>query len=130
MACLPTETRGELEFVHALLARDLGQCRGPLLRIAFWPYRVFVLEQIMDSSLASDVLWDGFQEDGCLGVHFELCGAHWIDLAVLLLLRAMQYRRLDWSDEADQLLENVCASAGWDSKEISNMIAWQSERLT
>lgn len=132
MACLPTHTPGELEFVHALVARrcPVAECCGPLLRIAFWPYRVFVLEHLMDSPDASDLLWDGFMSDGAVGIHFELCGAHWMDLVAVCQLRAAQYRRSDWGGQADQLLVDVCTTAGWDPKEILNMMAWQRERLT
>lgn len=132
MACLPTEVSDELDFIHALMRRtsSFSQCCGPLLRIAFWPYRVFVLEHVLNSQQASDMLWDGFLEDGCVGVHFELCGAHWMDLAGLCQFRARQYRRDDWSTEAEQLLRDICVTARWDPKEILNMIAWQRERLT
>lgn len=130
MACLPSQTCNELEFVSALLSRAHGQCRGPLMRFAFGPYRVFALEHIMDSAVASDVLWDGFQGEGPDGVHFELCAAHWVDLAALCELRSLQYRRVDWHETAESLMDKLCASAGWDPKEISNMIAWKSERLT
>lgn len=132
MACLPTHTPGELEFVLSLTTRQraIGQCRGPLLRIAFWPYRVFVLEHVLDSKIASDLLWDGFCDDGCKELRFELCGAHWMDLASLCQVRADQYRRVDWSAQAGQLLRDVCQAAGWDEKEILNMIVWQRERLT
>lgn len=130
MACLPTPTHGELEFVHELVTRDLGQCRGPLLRITFRPYRVSLLELIMNSTAASDVLWDGFQGESYHGLHFERCAAHWMDLAALCGLRAAQYRRVDWSTTADRFMENVCTTAGWDTKEIVNLIAWQGEKLT
>lgn len=132
MTCLPSETRGELEFVQALISRDsgIGQCRGPLLRIAFRPFRVFALEHCMDSEVASDVLWDGFCGDGRDGVQFELCGAHWMDLAALCQMRALQYHRADWTAEGEQLLRDVCRTAGWDAKEILNMLVWQRERLT
>lgn len=130
MACLPTETRGELEFVQALHDREAGRCRGPLLRLGFWPYRIFVLEHILDSQEASDILWDGFREDGCVGVHFELCGAHWLDLATLCAVRSRQYRRKDWVGEAEILMREICQSAQWDVREMANMFAWQRQRLT
>lgn len=132
MACLPTEVRDELEFVHAMCGRspDQGECRGPLLRLVFWPYRLFVLENILDCQSASDLLWDGFSGDRPQGVHFELCAAHWMDLVILCALQARRYRRQDWLNEAQHLLDGVCSTAGWDPKEIANMFAWQRERLT
>lgn len=132
MVCLPTETPTELEFIQALVRRRrvINECQGPLLRIAMWPYRVFLLESILDSSIASDMLWSGHCNDGCMGVHFELCGAHWMDLVILCEVRAFQYNRRDWQAEAEQLHIDVCRAGGWDPKEMLNMIMWQRERLT
>lgn len=132
MTCLPTEACDELSFVRAVSARSpqVDQCAGPSLRISFWPYRVFILEHILASKEASDILWDGFREDDQHGVHFELCAGHWMDLATVCGLRARQYRRADWADQAQILLGQVCTVAGWDAKEIANMFAWQRLRLT
>lgn len=132
MACLPTKTSGELEFVHAMCTRTrpFAECRGPLLRVVLWPFRVFTLEHIFDLQQASDTLWDGYCEDSPAGVLFELCGAHWIDLVTLCGLRARLCKRPDWNSEARHLLDDVCAAAAWDVKEIANMFAWQRERLT
>lgn len=132
MACLPTQDHRELEFVSSLSSRDpeIGECRGPLLQLAFWPTKVFVLEHIFNSQAASDTLWEGFCGDRCVGVHFELCGAHWLDLAALVGLRAAQYRRSDWTGEAHNLLAEICHAASWDPKEIANMFAWQRQKLT
>lgn len=132
MPCTPTETKGELEFVQALLTRSRveGQCRGPLLRLAMWSWRVLTLEQIFDSPAASDVLWQGVHDDGIMGIHFSLCAAHWLDLACLCWMRAHTQDRADFNAEAEQLLRDVCDTAGWDAKEIVNMFAWRHARLT
>lgn len=132
MACRDTETTDELSFVQALHTRnrEVGECRGPLLRLGLWSWRVFSLEQIFDSQAANDVLWAGMHEDGQLGIHFSLCAAHWMDLAALCWMRAQQHRRSDWHEEANQLLSEICVTAGWDVKEIVNMFAWQQARLT
>ncbi len=122
----------ELEFVQSLVTRDdtLEACKGPLLRLAFSPWRTLTLETAFDSPVATDLLWDGHHLDGILGVHFTLCAAHWIDLCALVWMRSRQQRRSDWHGEADQLLRDVCDTAGWDPKEIVNMFSWQHSQLT
>jgi hypothetical protein len=132
MACQSTGALGELDFAHSLLSRDhdLNDCTGSLIMMGFWSYQVFLLEHIFESKSASDLLWAGFTGDGADCVQFELCCAHWFDLAVLVELRAAQHRRKDWADQAARLFQCLCALAGWDAKELLNMVAWTRERLT
>ncbi len=124
-----SEKISELEFVRSLSGRA-DSCQGPLLRIAFTPWRVFTLETAFDSARAAELLWEGHHDDGCLGVHFSLCAAHWIDLCALVWMRSRQQRRKDWHAEADHLLRDICDAARWDPKEIVNMFAWQHSQLT
>lgn len=128
MACEPTPARGELEFVQALLARErLGECRGPLLPLVLTRMTVFQLETMSASQMVTDLLWDGHQQFGNL---FQLCAAHWVDIATLAGFRARSSGRLDWQSEAERLLRAVCTAASWDAKEISNMFSWQRQFLT
>lgn len=132
MSCATSGSANELQFVLSLYTRtkEAGECRGPVLIVEMSAWRVFTLEQIFDSQVATDVLWGGFQEGEPYGTAFKLCAAHWIDLAALLWMRASQQRRADWHSEADQLLDDVCTAAHWDPKEIVNMFHWQDTRLT
>lgn len=127
MSCTATPDSDELEFVRALHTRSKaeGQCRGPLLRLALLADRVFDLQHIFNSRSASELLWSGYQSDGCLGVHFILCGAHWLDLTCLVWMRGRQQDSVEYHLEADQLLRETCQAAGWDAKEIVNMFQWQ-----
>lgn len=132
MSCTPTSTPTELDFVQALYSRlstDYS-CAGPLVHMSLWPWRVFTLERIFDNAEASDLLWSGFLSDGYVGVHFSLCAAHWMDLACLTWIRATQSGRPDSASEAQALAQDLCFSAGWDVKEIVNMLAWRRARLT
>lgn len=129
MSCTATPDTGELDFVLALHTRSKaeGECRGPLLRLTF--------QRIFDSRSASDLLWSGFQHeiqygDYWRGSQFDLCGAHWLDLACLIWMRARQQDSAEFHLEADQLLRDTCKAAGWDAKEIVNMFQWQRARLT
>lgn len=133
MSCTATPTKGELQFVLALHTRTKagGECRGPLVALTLEEAQAFTFARIFDSRSASDLLWDGFiAEADRPGLTFELCGAHWLDLACLIWMRAQQLGRRDYHEEADQLLRDVCEAAGWDPKEIVNMFQWQSARLT
>lgn len=131
MACSPTDAATELDFVKALhtRTRDHGQCRGPLLTLFLWSWQLETLEHIFDSEPACDVLWGGFQPSLTTS-GFQLCAAHWFDLACLTWARALQHSRPDWSAQAEVLLKDLCDVAGWDAKEIVNMFAWQRARLT
>jgi hypothetical protein len=132
MACRQSTALSELEFVHALMGRDeeLTQCKGAVIGIELWSYKVHVLEEIFDSQVASDLLWDGFTGDGGKVITFQLCCAHWFDLAVLIELRAAQHCEPAYHHVAAQLLMALCHEAGWDPKELLNMVAWSRERLT
>ena len=132
MPCTAKEAATELEFVQQLCARrpHVNECCGPLLTIAFPTTGVFVLEHILDSGAASDLLWDGFLPDRHVDVYFRLCAGHWIDLTGLCVWRAKQFARSDWHGIAENLMNEVCQAASWDAKEIANMFAWQRLRLT
>lgn len=127
MGCEPGLRYSELDFVLAMGERDArkGECAGPVVPLRFWPYRVFVLEHVLDSKAASDLLWDGFRDDPYKGVAFELCAAHWLELAAVVEVRAAQYGRDDWAFMGRTLALDLCESAEWDPKEIVNLFAWQ-----
>ena len=132
MTCTPTDAHTEMEFVHSLTtrSREVGECRGPLLRIALWSGRVVELQRIFHSRIADELLWSGVHPDGALGIHFSLCAAHWVDLAALCWVRARGQAKREWAVEALRLLRDVCQVAGWDAKELSNMLSWHGARLT
>lgn len=134
MICTATPANGELEFVLSLHTRSKaeGECRGPLATLALKEAKAFAFARIFNSRSAEDLLWGGYcASDGQRpGMFFQLCAAHWLDLACLLWMRARQLGRTDYHQEADQLLRDVCEAVGWDPKEIVNMFQWQSARLT
>lgn len=132
MTCTATPDATEFDFVRAIhtRCRDVSACCGPILTLDMSLGRAFALEQIFDSEIASDLLWDGHDLAEPYGTTFCLCAGHWIDLATLLWFRSRQARRRDWFNEADQLLRDVCTAARWDVKEILNMFRWRNTRLT
>jgi hypothetical protein len=130
MPCLSAEPCSELDFVRALQDRPEGECKGPSIVQTLWSGRVLLLERIFDSQIACDVLWSGYLVDRSDGLVFDLCAAHWFDLACFAWARSRQQSRRDWAWAAEELLQDLCHEAGWDAKEIVNMFAWQSTRLT
>jgi hypothetical protein len=60
------------------------------------------------------------------GSVFQFCSAHWLDLARLCGLRAIQQQRLDWFEVGGALLRVMCRSSSWDPKEIANLLRWQA----
>lgn len=127
MGCEPGLSYSELDFVREMTHREArkGECTGPVIQLRFWAYRVFVLEHVLDSKEASDLLWEGFHEDPHEGVAFDLCAGHWLELAAVIELRAAQYRREDWAFMGRTLALDLCERAHWDPKEIVNFFAWQ-----
>lgn len=137
MSCTATSDTSELDFVLALHTRtkELGECRGPLLALNLAEDRVFTLAKIFQSRSADDLLWAGHrgEEQRWLGpgmLLFQLCGAHWLDLACLVWMRCQQQDSVEIFMEAEHLMREVCQTAGWDAKEIVNMFQWQRARLT
>lgn len=131
MACVPAESQSEWEFVRSLFDRPShDDCEGPLLHLCLSTEQVCVFERIFDSERASDMLWAGLRAVSDDAVSFRLCAVHWLDLASLIYARSRQHDRSDWSMSAISLLAAVCMAAGWDAKEIVNMLTWQRTRLT
>lgn len=132
MSCTATPDHDELNFVLALHTRtkDGSECRGPLLMLGLPPDKVLDFHKIFSSPSASELLWEGFSPEGVQLMRFTLCGAHWLDLACLIWMRAQQADDFEIHVEADQLLRQVCRTASWDAKEIVNMFQWQRARLT
>lgn len=126
MSCTPDERTSELDFARSLTTRTSDECSGPLVSMDVTSRQVCELEEIFSSQLAVDVLWDGYQGSEAIGpLHFSICGAHWLDLVALVLLRSHQQQRQDWYWCANALVQTLCRSAGWDDKELNNMLVWQ-----
>jgi len=128
--CTGTGTQTELEFVHALRTRAAGRCCGPAVILPLVAYRIEVLESAF-TSRAHELLWDGLvpveDDDRLL---FRLCAAHWMDLSYLVAMRGRDQHRGDWLGESVTLLKQICQGAGWDLKEVGNMMQWQRVALT
>jgi hypothetical protein len=127
-ACNPTTATSEMLFAQAYLARrESGNCAGPMLTMVLDDWRVFILQRILASDLANDLLWKGFLSADHCGSTFGLCAAHWFDVASLAFTHAVGCQRVDWLHHAQELLHDLCVLARWDAKEIVNMFAWQQQ---
>ncbi len=132
VGCEPAAKRQtELDFVLAMRGRTPAQCCGPLVTLPLIGYRLELLEASFHSPRALAVLWDGLVESATDDrLMFRLCVAHWLDLSYLAGFHGHRCSRRDWMGEAATLLKQVCRGAGWDAKEIANMMVWQRVRLT
>lgn len=130
MGCTGIDACTEYEFVKSMDDRQSGQCRGSLAVLAFNPDRLDLLIESLCSTRAVEVLWDGATMSYSDRVTFTLCVAHWMDLSFLAGLRAHQFGRDDWFGEANDLLKDLCATQGWDIKELSNMVRWRKVQFT
>ncbi len=133
MQCTKSEIAAatEFEFIRALSEREPGQCLGPLVTVSLSGFRLVALEEALLAPLAVDLLWAGYRPpDTSCGLAFRLCAAHWFDLSYTAGINARQHLREDWFDTADDLLRRTLACAGWDAKEIANMVNWRRLSLT
>jgi hypothetical protein len=130
VGCSGVDRSTEFEFIRQLADRRPNECRGPLIGHIFSGYTVAGLEESFQSESAHDLLWDGFLPDCDTGLAFELCAAHWMDLACLTTARSRQHARRDWHALATFVLRETTTAAGWDLKEISNLLVWRRVPLT
>ncbi len=133
MGCQPPMTRAtEYEFIASMRHRAPGQCRGPALSLPLSAYRLELLEEAAVGAPALvERLWDGFQPWAeCRQLSFTMCAGHWFDLSYTAGVNARRTGRRDWFDAAGALLSQAMDIAGWDPKEIANMVNWQRVSLT
>lgn len=132
MACLGSGSASEYEFVSAVVheRRNIHTCCGPLIKQGFLAPRLARIEDSFMSPMAHDLLWDGFDPEPIDAMYFTLCALHWMELACLVALRGHQYDDSAWRAEGSILLLRICATVGWDAKEIANAFTWQQVRLT
>ncbi len=129
MGCVGTEKVTEFEFINSVRGRSSGECRGPLLALSFTGLTLETLEESFVSYPAYALLWSGFTPSDGL-ITFSLCAAHWMDLSYLAGINGRRHDRADWFNVASLLLRQLLDAAGWDAKEISNMVTWQRVQLT
>lgn len=132
MSCTGTAPVTELQFATLLRDgdRDLFDCCGPTITLAFTAITVATLEDACESALARELLWSGYCPQYLDQVVFTLCVGHWMILACLAGTRGRAYDRGDWLGSATTLLARICQHAGWDIKELVNMLSWQRTQLT
>jgi hypothetical protein len=131
VSCTGSVCRTELDFITALRRRGSGACCGPLLTLALVTRRLETMETALaHSERAGEVLWAGFVRGDDPPFRFALCAGHWLDIGFTIQIRAIRLQQLIWRNESINLLRQVCQEAGWDPKEISNMMTWQRVLLT
>lgn len=131
MPCEQSSSMNELEFFGRFRGREDGCCLGPVIKFSLGSWQIYQLERIFQgSSRHSDLLWSGFVGDSHAGILFELCAAHWFDLIWFIGLMAFRHRRRDWAIQSGSVLCDLCYAAGWDRKEVANLITSMGVRLT
>jgi hypothetical protein len=87
-------------------------------------------EQVMDR-IATAVLAIGKPEmlqDAVVGttkteVRCGSCAAHWLDLAAVTSIVGQNHQRRDLHLVANIVMKQMCATLGWDYRELSNYMA-------
>lgn len=128
MACVGSGPCSEFDFVRAMpRRRTIEQCCGPLLALIISSARLETIEESITDTESHDRLMAGFDPHCPAGLLFELCAAHWMDVSFVAGCEAGRHNRRDWFWAATALLRQICSTADWDPKEISNLIAWQRQ---
>ncbi len=124
--------QNEHEFVATVTrtGRALFTCCGPLIIQGLSAVQLALIEGSFHSQTAHDLLWAGFEPHLPDAMFFRLCALHWMELACLVSLRGHQFGDPALRSEGARLLSQVCATEGWDVKEIANAFQWQQVRLT
>lgn len=126
--CVGIGRQTEYEFIQSIRDRRPGDCRGPHATLKLWRHQIGLLDECFEIGTAPhDLLWQNFQADHpfegfCV---FRLCAAHWMDLSYLVGIRSRENGRVDWMALGSSLMHKACLGAGFDPKEIINMIHWQ-----
>ena len=125
--CRDAGHSSEMDFVASLKGRN-HDCRGPLLSLTLPHQHVTGI----GDSLAGrdDKLWSSIDTTSGDAVTFTLCAAHWLDLSYLTGVSGTLNCRRDWFLIASELLHQILNGAGWDPKEMSNLLAWRRGQLT
>lgn len=126
-ACRDAGPCTELDFVASLAGRN-HDCRGPLLPITLpQPH----IEGIGDSlAVRGDTFWSSSTPAAGNSFTFTLCAAHWLDVSYLCGISGTLNGRRDWFNIATELLNAILRTAGWDPREMSNLLAWRRAQLT
>lgn len=125
MACVGKPVHTEWEFIQSLHDRKDGdECRGPVVQLAFRPFRLSELERGLDTDADYALLWSGFVPHTAptIGLTFALCVLHWMDIAGRLMWKATESHDDAMLTDASVLVQASCRLAGFDPKEISNLL--------
>ena len=125
MNCTGLQGITVLDFHLSLSTRISPEdCRGPIVYLD-------LSEQVMDR-LATAVVAIGnpkMLQDTVVGttsrseVRCGSCAAHWLDLASVTSIVGQNHQRKDMHFVANIIMKQVCATLGWDYRELSNYMS-------
>lgn len=135
--CTGDPPMNEREFVYALRTRrvipTLPGCIGPPAAQDLHPRDVVVVLDAFRRIPLAEQLWQASlvrgHDDGDM-MRYRCCAVHWIDLALLLRVRAVEELHDEWFRQSGNLLSGMCAALRWDIRELNNMLVSQRVRLT
>lgn len=138
MRCFSDKGYGtEFDFVVSMDDRQPGECRGPMVTLGLTGMRLYRLQAGLRDEAAAGLLFSGLDNavrecgnESLVRLTFSLCAAHWFYLSFVLGVHAHESRRADWFAEANLLLTDLCLGAGWDIKELANMVRWREVDFT
>lgn len=111
----------ELEFAYSLWSREGSECRGPLAKLTLRGHAFKGIVAALDCLDASRALIS--RADGMVtaaGGRFEMCAAHWYDVAMVVGGMAEAHKQPVWQQLNTSLFIMISKAVGWDYREVMN----------
>lgn len=118
-----THKQTELEYAYSLWSREGSACRGPLIKLRLRGFAYEEISAALSRVGAADVLRSTATEELTEeGGHFQMCAAHWFDVAGVLGGMAEAHENPVWDKLNSSLFMLTSRSAGWDFREMQNRL--------
>lgn len=114
----------ELEFIQTSGSGETNQCRGQIVGISLDIRAANYVADFFHSAGLGPLFMGGLTNRNETTARFDFCVRHWFDFTSLLYGRAKQESNPYWEQAAKRLYRGACQAAGWDYRELENMVGW------
>lgn len=118
----------EFEFVQAMIGRRVTECLGQTVTLTLGKFILDDLDDVLFACHMGDLhsrLWDGYVDENHGRFTFTLCAGHWM---VVAAYAGTVDRNRPADRPGDGILWMTIKAAGWDHKEVANLLSWHATR--
>lgn len=130
MAVCTGQRQTELQFIQASRGRATAECGGPLLVLSLSLAQLSVLNDAASDAAIARLWVASAGVNAHRGLDFQLCAAHWMDLIYWCGIHSALLECPASFTLACALIRALAQAAGWDMRELANLLAWQRVALT